>query len=78
MDLTLRDVFYWLIDTQIWEVTLWLLAIPTAIFAIGFLIDIHERFNFKEDGSERAGGNFLFWTLIIVLWVLVAEVLKKL
>lgn len=76
MDLTLRDVFYWLIDTPIWEVTLWFIAIPAAILAFSFLVDLHAYLTLKPDGSEKTGGKFLFWFLIIVLWVIIVEGLE--
>lgn len=78
MNLTLRDVFNWLIDTPVWQLALWLIAIPALVLAFSFLIDLHEHLTLKPDGSEKKGGKFQFWVLIIVLWVITVESIQVL
>ena len=78
MDLTIRDIFYWLIDTTIWQLALWLAVIPVIIYTIHFLIELYEQLTTKDDGSEIYGGKLLFWVLVITLWTIIVEGIKLL
>ena len=82
MNTSLKDIFNWLVNAPIWL----LVSIPFVIFAIIISIELlqemHQGFKTKitlnTDGTERYGGNFLYWTLVIIICVLTIEGTKLL
>ena len=72
MDITLRDIFYWLIDTPIWQLSVWLIFITISFAALFLFLP-----TFNDERLEgRKGGTILFWILVLVLWSIIVETAK--
>lgn len=69
MDITLRDIFYWLIDTPIWQLSVWLILITISFAA---LFEFLPSF-YNERLEGRKGGKILVWILVLVLWSIIVE-----
>ena len=72
MDITLRDIFYWLIDTPIWQLSVWLIFITISFAALFLFLP-----TFNDERLEgRKGGKILVWILVLVLWSIIVETAK--